>query len=89
MKRIVLGQLPPNASADQKFNWIIQSLRTIELASQQEDVARIADSYTTTGTATVTRNLNVSSPTLANAVAVLATFLADTRARGVRRIEPT
>jgi hypothetical protein len=89
MKPLVLGQLPMNATAEQKLNWIIQSLRTIELASQQQDVARIADSYTTTGTATATRDLNVTAPTLANAVAVLATFLADTRARGVRRVAPT
>ena len=89
MKVVVLGQLPPGASVDQKINWIMQSLRTIELASQQEEVARIADSYTATGTPTVTRDINVSSPTLANAVAVLATLLDDIRKRGTRRVAPT
>ena len=89
MKVVVLGQMPPGASVDQKINWIIQSLRTIELASQQEEVARIADSYTTTGTITVTRDINVTSPTAANAVAVLATLLDDIRKRGTRRVAPT
>ena len=89
MKVVVLGQLPPGASVDQKINWIMQSLRTIELASQQEEVARIADSYTTTGTITVTRDINVTSPSTANVVAVLATLLDDIRKRGVRRVAPT
>jgi hypothetical protein len=88
MKPLVLGQAPPNATDKQKLDWIISALRKIELASR-EDTDAIWDIYSYTGTLTVTRALNVSSPTLANAVAVLSTLIDDSKKRGTHRIEPT
>lgn len=46
-------------------------------ASQDGDIVDIGQAYTISGTFTATRTLNVTSPTLANAVAVLATLISD------------
>lgn len=51
-------------------------------ASQENDTIDIANAFSITGTFTATRNLNVTSPTLANAVAVLATLITDLQRGG-------
>jgi hypothetical protein len=60
--------IPPNIQAI--FNEIFR-------ASQDSDIIDIGQAYTISGTFTATRTLNVTSPTLANAVAVLATLISD------------
>ena len=54
-------------------------------ASRDADLVDISQGYELTGTFTETRNLNVSSPTLANIAAVLATFLLDCQRGGPTR----
>lgn len=54
-------------------------------ASQDNDTIDIALPYTITGTFTPTRTLNVSSPTLANIAAVLATLLQDFQRGGTSK----
>lgn len=54
-------------------------------ASRDADLVDIFSGYTVTGTFTPTRNLNVSSPTLANLAAVLATIISDCTAGGPNR----
>ena len=61
------------------------AIRELELASAEVDLLDIANAFSVNGTFTETRVLNVTSPTLANAVAVLATFLADCRRGGQHR----
>lgn len=68
LKKSQIAGLPPNIQA--AFNEIFR-------ASQEADVVDIGGAFTITGTFTPTRTLNVTSPTLANAVAVLATLLSD------------
>jgi hypothetical protein len=51
-------------------------------ASQEADIIDIGQAYTFTGAFTKTRQLNVTSPTLANVVAVLATLIADMQSGG-------
>lgn len=46
-------------------------------ASQEADVVDLGQAFTISGTYTATRTLNVTSPSLANIAAVLATFLSD------------
>ena len=84
MRPVSFGPLPPTASADQKLDWIIRSLREIENASAEDAIA-VADSYSANSTFTPTRQVNVTSPTAANIAAVLASFLADLRKRGVKK----
>lgn len=60
------------------FNQIVE-------ASQSGDITDIGGAYLITGTFTPTRTLNVTSPTLANAVAVLATLISDLKAGGANR----
>lgn len=60
------------------FNEIIQ-------ASQDADVTDLGGAYTITGTFTETRTLNVTSPTLANIAAVLATLIVDFQRGGSTR----
>lgn len=54
-------------------------------ASRDADLVDISQAFEITGTFTETRILNVSSPTLANIAAVLATFLADCQRGGQNR----
>ena len=61
------------------------ALRAIELASAEVDLTDIANAFSVSGTYTKTRTLNVTSPTLANAVAVLATFIDDCKRGGTNR----
>ena len=61
------------------------ALRSIELASAEVDITDIANAFTVSGSYTKTRTLNVTSPTLANAVAVLATFIDDCKRGGTNR----
>jgi hypothetical protein len=64
---------------------VATALREIELASAEVDLTDIAIAFTISGTYTPTRTLNVTSPTLANAVAVLATFIDDCKRGGPNR----
>jgi hypothetical protein len=84
MRPVSLGPLPPGAGTDQKLDWIIRSLREIENASAEDAIA-VADSYSANSVFTPTRQLNVTSPTATNIAAVLASFLADLRKRGVKK----
>ena len=63
-------------------------LQTIERASREEP-ARIFDSYSSDSNPPPTRQLLVTSLTTQNLAAVLATLIADWRARGVKRTGPT
>lgn len=71
-----LPDVPPNIQ--KLFNQIVE-------ASQSGDITDIGAAYTLTGTLVPTRNLNVTSPTVANVAAVLATLLADLKAGGAKR----
>ena len=68
--------IPANLQA--MFNQIVE-------ASQSGDITDIGGAFTVTGTYTPTRTLNVTSPTLANVAAVLATLIADLNAGGANR----
>ena len=68
--------IPANLQA--MFNQIVE-------ASQSGDITDIGGAFTVTGTYTPTRTLNVTSPTLANIAAVLATLISDLNAGGANR----
>lgn len=68
--------IDPNLQA--LFNQIV-------LASQSADGTDIGGAFTINGIFTPTRTLNVTSPTLANVAAVLATLLSDLKAGGASR----
>jgi hypothetical protein len=72
------------ADTDQKLDWIIRAVREFENASTEGPIA-VADSYGANATFTPTRQVNVTSPTAANIAAVLASFFADLRKRGVHK----
>jgi hypothetical protein len=50
-----------------------------------EDAISVADSHGANSTYPTTRQLNVTTPTASNIAAVLASFLADLRKRGVKK----
>lgn len=62
-----------------------EAFKEIELASKEVDLLDIANAFTVNGSFTETRELNVTAPTLANAVAFLATFIADCKRGGQHR----
>ena len=84
MRRVSLGPLPPGASTEQTLDWLIRAVREFENASTEDPIA-VADSYGANATFTSTRQVNVTSPTAANIAAVLASFFADLRKRGVHK----
>jgi hypothetical protein len=84
MRPVAFGPLPFNAGTEQKIDWIVRALQEVELASNEDPIA-VADSYGTDTSFTTTRILNVTAPTASNIAAVLASFLADLRKRGVNR----
>ena len=61
------------------------ALQAIQLASAQVDLTDIANAFLVSGAYTQTRTLNVTSPTLANLAAVLATFIDDCKRGGQYR----
>jgi len=67
------------------INNIPASLTEIEAASHENDLLEIAQNFTFTGTPTTTLNLNITAPTLANVVAVLATLLEICQKGGLNR----
>jgi hypothetical protein len=54
-------------------------------ASNENDTVDISQAFTISGTFTATRKLNVTAPTLANVVAVLATLIQDMQRGGTNR----
>ena len=88
MKPVTLPPSPPGSDPAAQFAWIRACLLTIERASQEEP-AQIFDSYSPDATATTTRQVLVTAPTTQNLAQVLATLIADFRARGVKRSGPT
>lgn len=61
------------------------ALQALELASAEVDLTDISNAFTVSGTYTQTRTLNVTTPTLANIAAVLATFIDDCKRGGQYR----
>lgn len=61
------------------------ALNEIQLASAEVDLTDIANTFIVSGSYTRTTTLNVTSPTLANAVAFLATFIDDCKRGGANR----
>jgi hypothetical protein len=88
MHPFTLPPTPIGSDAEARWQWLVAVAREIERASQ-EDPAQIFDSYSSDVAPTVTRQVNVTSPSTANLAAVLATLIADWGARGVGRTGPT
>lgn len=61
------------------------ALKEIEGASAEFNLLDIANAFSMNGAYTQTRVLNVTAPTLANAVAFLATFIDDCKRGGANR----
>lgn len=80
MRRVDLTQL-----GLVKDTAVAAALKEIMLASAEVDLTDIANGFKVSGSFTETRVLNVTSPTLANAVAFLATFIADCQRGGATR----
>lgn len=77
MRRVntsVIGQIKDPAA--------LNAIKAIVRASAEVDTTDIFSPYTVTGTFTETRDLNVTSPSLANIAAVLATLIADCQRGG-------
>ena len=88
MKPVTLPPSPPGSDPAAQFAWIRAGLQTLERASQEEP-AQVFDSYAADAAPAATRQLVVTAPTTQNLASVLATLIADVRARGVKRTGPT
>ena len=84
MRQVSFGPLPRAASTEQALDWLIRAVREFENASTEDPIA-VANSYGANATFTPTRQVNVTSPTVANLAAVLSSFFADLRKRGVHK----
>ena len=61
------------------------AIKALVQASAENDLLDVANAFTIQGTFTEIRTLNVTSPTLSNLAAVLATFIADCQRGGQNR----
>jgi hypothetical protein len=77
------GQPAPGASVSDKLDWCIQWINRICDASQ-EDSGTYADPFQVTNT-TPTHTFNAQTATPAQTAEVLATWLQDTKKRGINR----
>lgn len=84
MRPVSLGPQPDPSDAKATLAWLIYAVREFENASV-EDPITVADSYSADSTFTTTRQVNVTSPTVANLATVLASFFADLRKRGIKK----
>ncbi len=79
--RLSLGQPPID---EKRFRpWLIQALRTIEEASQ-DDIIEIVKDFTISGH-TPTRTLDASTATATDVADVLCTLIEDLQKRGMKR----
>ena len=62
-----------------------EAIREIALASAEVDLTDISNAFTVSGTYTPTRTLDVTTPTLQNLVAFVATFIDDCKRGGQNR----
>lgn len=86
MRPLSLGTPPRTGTAEERLNWIEDALVAIERASVDEALA-IADDFTVTGPASVSRTIDATSPTLAQTSNVVAQLLTDMKERGPYRYE--
>lgn len=75
----------PSGTLEQKFAWLHAQLREIEKASRENDIITLSNAFTVSGTYTATRTLNVSTATLSDLIAFVATFIDDCKRGGVNR----
>lgn len=64
---------------------VIAALREIMMSSNLNDIVKIAQNYTITGTLTTTRTLNVSTATQTQIANFLATLITDLQKGGANR----
>lgn len=79
MRKMIQSSIPGLPPAVQ------QMYSEICRASQDGDIVDIGAAYTINGAFTETRTLNVSSPTIDNVAAVLATLIADLKRGGATK----
>ena len=74
----------PSGTVEQKVDWLIASLRKIEIFSNQIDAMKIADAFTVSNV-TGTRIIDAAAATAAEVRDALATLLGDLKSRGSKR----
>lgn len=84
MRRIHFHSAPPS-DAQGKANWLVNAVREIEMASQEE-TSDVADKFTVTNApAGGVYTFDAATATLQDVRDVLATFLLDMKRRGATR----
>jgi hypothetical protein len=64
---------------------VVAALREIMMSSNLNDIVKIAQNYSITGTLNVTRTLNVSTATQAQIANFIGTFITDLQKGGANR----
>lgn len=85
MRKINFVGQPPAPDPKSRMDFLDVCVRQIAQASQENDVNDIAGAFTITGAFTETRTLDVSTATLSDVIAVVATLLTDLKAGGQHR----
>lgn len=83
MRKANIGS-PRGRATDQFSQWVSSALKELERASYEEIPGEIGDAYTMTNF-TTTRTLDAATATATDVANVLATFLTDLKARGVKK----
>lgn len=75
----------PGVAPQQQIMWLISAVQELARASADENLVDIGKAYTVTGTFTDTRTLDVSTATLPDVIALLATLIGDLQRGGATR----
>lgn len=84
MRRVNFGMPPANIKVSPELQWVLQSLKEVELASFENDPAVIASGFEISNY-TETRTLDVATATTTDIANVLATLLLDLRRGGAKK----
>lgn len=85
MRRVQIGN---PVGQDGTLDWLVQAMREIEQASEQENPFEVFDGLTIVNPPAIpVRTLNVTTATAGDVAAFLATLVIDMQRRGPGRVE--
>lgn len=84
MKKVTIVGAP-SGNLENQTRWIVGRLHELAEATQQNDPVDLAQSFTITGAFTITRTLDVSTATLPDVIALIATFITDLQRGAINR----
>lgn len=84
MRKFVFPVPPFSIGGDLKWQWVVNAIRQISVASNDQVTEEIADAYSPSNV-TTTRSFDADSTSVAELADVVGTLIQDMQKRGVKR----